>query len=328
MLISFHLRLLAIVASIACSQCLSAQQPNPALYPSGGGINIPGGPPLLEILMDGRLSVAAGEASDPVPVGTNLAQSAKKAEDDIVSMTTLQAPHNAMRSYEKAQRALGHAQVYIAENELRKAVAIYPHFAVAWALLGKVHEKQSRVDEAKADYVHALSADSGLTQLYYRLAEIAFANKRWEDVVQITDELINTTSSGAFVEYFYNAAANFNMGNLAAAEKNARKFQSIDKGRRYPQIFLLLGDILQRKGRYAEAIQQMKDFLSIVPNGPNSKGIQNEIERLEELTRSAPAAGIPHLKHPQYLPAENSKQLECQRAKILGTNLAPEPVEF
>ena len=229
MLSSFHFRPLAIVASIACSQCLSAQQPNPAVYPSKAGIDIPGAPPLLEVLMDGRWSVAAGEASGPVPVGTNLAQSAKNAEDEIVSTTTLQAPHNAMRSYEKAQRALGRARIDIAENELRKAVGIYPHFAVAWALLGRVHEKQSRVDEANADYVRALSADSKMTQPYYCLAEIAFANKRWEDVIRITDKLINTNSSGAFVEYFYNAAANFNMGNLAIAEKNARVFQSIDK---------------------------------------------------------------------------------------------------
>jgi tetratricopeptide (TPR) repeat protein len=293
MLSSFHFRPLAIVASIACSQCLSAQQPNPALYPRGGRIDILGAPPPLEVLMDGRLSIAAGEASDPAPIGTNLARSAKNAEDDIVSMTTLQASHSAMRSYEKAQRALGRAQVDIAENELRKAVATYPHFAVAWALLGRVHERQSRVDEAEADYVRALSADSALTHPYYRLAEIAFANKRWEDVVRISDELVNTRSSGAYVGYFYNAAANFNMGNLRAAEKNARTFQSIDKGRRYPQIFTLLADILQREGRYAEAIQEMKEFLSIAPKGLYSTGIQNEIERLEELTRSAPAAGIP-----------------------------------
>jgi len=250
--------------------------------------------------LDGRLHVIANGTSESDEPGNTVPGSSNNSGAQFVSVTTLRAPDNAMHSYEEAQKALAQSKLETAENKLRKAVVIYPHFAVAWALLGSIHEKESRLDQAQSDYFAALLADRQLVGPYYRLAEIAFADKRWADVIRITDELINTGSYGSSLAYFYNAAANFNIGNTIAAEKHARKFQSIDEGRAYPQIFILLGDILKKEGRYAEAAQQLKYFLSVVHSQVYSEQIQKEIEDLEELADSSQPARVSQPEAPAH----------------------------
>jgi tetratricopeptide (TPR) repeat protein len=196
---------------------------------------------------------------------------------------TLQAPKNARRSYENAQQAFAKTELDKAERELKKATNVYPRFALAWTLLGRVHDKEARLDEAKEDYLRALSADSRLIRPYRRLAEIAFESKNWQEVVQLTNQLITIHPSDAPVAYLYNAAANFNMGNLDAAELNGRRFEWLDSKHMWPQAYLLLGDILKHKGKYREAAQQMKMFLAIVPQDPFAEAIAKEADRLQGL---------------------------------------------
>ena len=71
-----------------------------------------------------------------------------------------------------AQQAFSKLQLGVAERELRKATTVYPEFADAWTLLGRVHEKLSEPEQAKKDYQQALSADSRLAEPYRELAEI------------------------------------------------------------------------------------------------------------------------------------------------------------
>ena len=207
----------------------------------------------------------------------------ENADARTVSVMTLQAPKNARRSYENAQQAFAKTELDKAERELKKATNVYPRFALAWTLLGRVHDKEARLDEAKEDYLRALSADSRLIRPYRRLAEIAFESKNWQEVVQLTNQLITIHPSDAPVAYLYNAAANFNMGNFDAAELNGRRFESLDAKHMRPQAYLLLGDILQHKGKYREAAQQMKMFLAIVPQDPFAEPIAKEVDRLLSL---------------------------------------------
>jgi len=102
-------------------------------------------------------------------------------------------------------------------------------------------------------------------------------------VIQFTDALIRIPSSDVPVAYLYNAAANFNMGNLDAAELSGPRFELLDTKHLWPQAYLLLGNILQQKSEYQEAAQQMKMFVAIVPHDPFAEVIRKEADRLQQL---------------------------------------------
>jgi len=151
--------------------------------------------------------------------------------------------------------------------------------------MGTLREKKLQIDDASMAYSRALRIDSHLLPAYLGLARIAFRGKRWQEVIQFTDQLVSIDSLGFPVAYLYNAAANFNLENLPAAKKSARKFQSLDTEHERPQVYLLLGDILAREGDYAGAAEQKRTFLTIVPDADDAKEIKGQVKVLEELRR-------------------------------------------
>jgi len=141
-----------VTALIICSCTSFAQQVSLGVIPAG----IPDTGKQLDVIVEGRVKIDNTGSS-----GVNL-RATDNANAGIVSLTTLQAPQDALRHYDNAQEAFAKTKLNVAELELKRATDIYPRFAIAWTLLGSVHEKQARLDQAKADYLQAMSADSRL----------------------------------------------------------------------------------------------------------------------------------------------------------------------
>src|SRR5689334_16014496 len=155
-------------------------------------------------------------------VGTIFLRRLGNAPGTTISVTSMAAPKDAMRAFEKAQKIKADKPVE-AEKELNKAVKIYPQFAAAWTLLGDLHREHSDFDTARTDYAQAIAADPQFVNPSYGLAMIAAQEKKWDDVARLTDQVIKLNSVAYPVAYFLNAAANYNLQKFAPAEESARK---------------------------------------------------------------------------------------------------------
>jgi tetratricopeptide (TPR) repeat protein len=205
-----------------------------------------------------------------------------------ISLTTMQAPNNAKKAYEKAQKAISKENFKDAERELDKAVQEFPKFAAAWALLGMIHQSSKQLDQATKDYSQAIASDPQYAKPYFGLAVIAANQQNWKDTIRFTDQ-VNRLAPLAYPEaYFFSGVASFNLGNMDDAERNIRKFLSLDNEHRRPMAVLYLGDILARKQDFAGAVQQAKAYLAIAPNAPNSPSIREKLKQLEELNNTPP----------------------------------------
>jgi len=205
-----------------------------------------------------------------------------------ISLTTMQAPSNAKKSYEKAQKAISKENFKDAEKELDKAVQEFPKFAAAWALLGMIHQSSKQLDQATKDYSQAIAADPQYAKPYFGMAVIAANEQNWKDTVRYTDQ-VNRLAPLAYPEaYFFSGVANFNLGNMNDSERDIRKFLSLDKEHRRPMAALYLGDILAKKQDFAGAVEQAKAYLAMAPNAPNSPSIREKLKQLEELKDSPP----------------------------------------
>ena len=139
-------------------------------------------------------------------------------------------------------------------------------------------------EPARAEYEKALAADPKFISPYFGLATIAVVENKWAEAVQRTDELIQLNSLAYPMAYFFNAAANLNLGKLDAAELSARKFQQVDKAHTRPDIALLLATILTSKHQYAEAAQLYRDYLAVKPDAANAEELKKEAQRLDGLS--------------------------------------------
>jgi len=209
-------------------------------------------------------------------------------EGSAISLTSMAAPPEARKAFEKGRKAGSEKKFDEAIKELNKAVGIYPQYAVAWSLMGEVHRLQNQFDDAKREYRQALAADPKYVAPYFGLAAMAVLEKNWTDAVQLTDQLDALNPYAYPMAHFFNAAANLNLGKLDEAEQSARKFQKLDAAHSRPDIALLLGNILAAKHQYAEAAQLYRGFLAARPDAPNAGELRQEAERLESLSAATP----------------------------------------
>jgi tetratricopeptide (TPR) repeat protein len=205
-------------------------------------------------------------------------------EGSTVSLTSMAAPSEARSAYEKGRKAGNEKKFDEAIKQLNKAVEIYPRYAIAWSLMGEIERLQNHFDPAKKEYKQALAVDPRYVSPYFGLAAIAVVENQWADAAQLTDQLIALNRFAYPMAYFFNAAANFNLGKLDVAEQSARKFQQMDAAHSRPDIALLLGNILEAKHQYSEAAQLYRDYLMARPDAPNAEAVRKQAERLEGLS--------------------------------------------
>jgi tetratricopeptide (TPR) repeat protein len=214
-------------------------------------------------------------------LGTIFLKRMENVPGTTISMTTMNAPHDAKHAYEKGQKLFAENKFSDAEKELNKAVKIYPNFAAAWSLLGDIHQQQKQFDSAIKEYSQALAADPRFVNPSFGLTLIAVQEKRWQDAAQLSDQVVKMNSLAFPSAYFYNAVANYNLGKIEPAEVSVRKFKSLDTEHHHPDTCLLLAQILMRKNDIAGAAQEMREYLVLAPDAQNAEEVRQWLKRYD-----------------------------------------------
>ena len=218
---------------------------------------------------------------DNPDVGIIVLRSIAGVEGKAISFTTLAAPKDAKKAYEKAQNSLKKKKTDDAQKELEKAVVAYPKYAVAWQLLGQIHQQAGRPEEARKAFGEALAADSKYVNPYLNLAALSAAEEKWQEVADTTDRLIRLNPIQFPQAYFYNSIANFNLQKWDASEKSAREAVKLDTGHRMPRAQYVLGILLANKAEYPAAVEQIKGYLQFAPQAPDAAQVKKQLTDIE-----------------------------------------------
>jgi Tfp pilus assembly protein PilF len=219
-------------------------------------------------------------------VGTIFLQRIGNAPGTTISVTSMAAPKDAMRAYEKAQK-IKDQKPSEAEKQLDKAVKIYPQFAAAWTLMGDIHRERNEFEPAREEYGRAIAADPQFVNPNYGLAIIATEEKKYPDAARLSDQVLKLNAAAFPLAYFINAAANYNLQKFEVAEESAKKFKTLDTQHSRPDVYLLLSYLLSARQEYAGAAREIRDYLAISPNSPDAESLKKEAKRFEDLSVSA-----------------------------------------
>lgn len=219
-------------------------------------------------------------------VGTIFLKRIGNAPGTTISVTSMAAPKEAMRALEKAQKIKAEKPAE-AEKELTKAVKIYPQFAAAWTLLGDIHREHNDFNTARTDYAQAIAADPQFVNPSYGLAMMASQEKKWDDAIRLTEQVIKLNSAAYPLAYFLNAAANYNSQKFEPAEENAKKFKALDTLHSHPEVCLLLSYLYSGRQDYAAAAREIREYLTLAPSSPEAESLKNDARRFEDLSVSA-----------------------------------------
>jgi tetratricopeptide (TPR) repeat protein len=197
------------------------------------------------------------------------------------SISTALAPKDARNAYEKGLDNVRKRKWADAEKEFVKAVGNYPGYAIAWYELGRVYHQQKKLDDAHRAHSEAIKSDPKFISPYGQLAVLAVIQQKWDDVVMYTSQVLKLNPFVAPEIYFYSAVANYNLENVDVAEKHAREAARLDTQQQIPRINHLLGVILAQQEDYKEAAENLRTYLKLSPNAPDSAAIKQMLADIE-----------------------------------------------
>ena len=227
------------------------------------------------------LHIANTDIMDNPDLGTITLRPDSEAAGTVESATTTTASPEAMKHFDKARSEFQSGNTKGAERDLEKAVQIDPKFADAWYQLGKLQEAD-KSPNALGSLDKAVAADPKYVSPYLQIAEQAADQKKWQDVVNATNQALKLDPEGNPQIWYYNAVGNYNLGNVDVAEASAQKSLAMDPQHLAPNTEQLLAVMLASQGQLAEALQHLKNSLTYIKPGPNRDLIQQQIAQLEK----------------------------------------------
>jgi len=236
----------------------------------------------------------AGYTSDSIPligrraldnpdIGRIVLRRYGNVEGTTVSVTSLEAPKDAKKAYNKGRDAARKQKWTEAAKQFQKAIQIYPRYATAWYELGLVTEQSGDLESARRAYEKALEVDSRFVKPYIQLAVLEARKQNWKQLVEIIARVLRLDPFNYPEVYYMDSVAQFNLRNLEQAEHSAREAIKLDKQNLYPAANHVLGIILAQKGEYTAAAGFLKTYLKLAPGAANAAQVKNQLAQVEEM---------------------------------------------
>lgn len=231
------------------------------------------------------LHMTSRRSMDNPDIGTIILHRLSNVEGLTISATSALAPKDAKKAYEKAREQAHKGKWADAEKSLEKAVAQYPKYAAAWFQLGLIQQNQKDFDGARKSYAQALEADPKFVSPYLQLALIAAGDKKWQEVADNTNRLVQLNPVDFPQAWLFNSLANYYMNKFDAAEKSAREGISHDSVHKYPKMNQVLGVVLAQRQDYSGAAEQLRDYLKFAgEKASDVDQVKKQLEQLEKFT--------------------------------------------
>lgn len=209
--------------------------------------------------------------SGPTNIGTiTLYQVNTSAEDArfTVSVNSLAAPDKARKAFDKGQEAERKGKWEQARDYFKKAVEMYPRYAIAWLELGRLQVRQNSLLDAQQSFRQAVTQDSRLVDGYLELAHVAAAQQNWDGLAEASDTLVQRWPDSSPEYWFLDSLAYYNLGNLQRAEDNVTRGLRLDSQHQVPQLEYLYGLILGAEKNYKAGAEHIDNYLHLAPDSP------------------------------------------------------------
>ncbi|MGA2577032.1 MAG: tetratricopeptide repeat protein [Bryobacteraceae bacterium] len=235
------------------------------------------------------VSMAIKSTMDDARLGTIILHPISRASSLVISATTLEAPSNARKSYEKGMEAL-HAEKWdAAATELGRAVKVYPKFAIAWYQLGMARQGRNDAAGAVDAWKEAQKSDPRYIKPYENLTLAADRRGDWAESEKYSHLWIELDPEDFPGAYLLNAVANARLNKPEEAERAAREGLRVDKDQKIPRLNYALGLILMDKKAYAESARCFRKYLELAPNANDAAIVREQLPKLEELAANPQA---------------------------------------
>jgi tetratricopeptide (TPR) repeat protein len=218
-----------------------------------------------------------------VQIGTVMLHPMRAAPGAMISVTSLAAPEKAKDAMEKGKEQEKKGRWAAAAGYFKKALSVYPRYALAWVELGRMQIRQNDFQEAEHSLQEAVSHDSGLLPAYAELARVAAVQKQWKELADVTARVLQTAPDSSPEFWFLNSAANYNLGKVRDAQTSIERALRTDTQHQVPQAEYLYGVILAANKDFKSAADHVSVYLQLKPQAKDAARAKQLLAECQKL---------------------------------------------
>ena len=238
-----------------------------------------------------HVRLASGPDSGLVQVGVIMLHPVSPEGEFSTSVASLAAPDKAKSALEKGREQEKKGKWAAAAASFRRAVEVYPKFALAWVELGRTQVQQKSFAAAQHSFQESVEQDSKFVDGYVGLAYVALQQNQWKELADATDRVVEFTPNSAQF-WFLNAVANFNLGKTNQAESSLGHGLRLDPKHQIPLMEYLYGLILARRNDYSAAAEHVSTYIGLAPHASNLETARKALAEFQQ--RARPSTGASH----------------------------------
>jgi len=210
------------------------------------------------------------------------------APNGIVTASTLKAPDNARKEFERGSRLLNEKKDLARSiAAFHRAIELYPGYADAYFLMGTAQMQTSAASDAEVSFRKAIALNGHMTAPYYPLALLLFGQHRYteEKELLLTAEKLDATD---WRWPFELARCHAQQGQWESAQRYG--VVANQRASAPAKVHLLLADIYANSDRPREAVAELELFAKL---DPKSSYMERVREVLPILRQRAAASASP-----------------------------------
>jgi hypothetical protein len=212
-------------------------------------------------------------ASDP---------NAPPAQNGLVSVAEYKVPRRAREAFQKAEEAIAHKRPEDVSKYVQKALDISPTYAPALTLRGALSLDRNDIGAAVDDFEKAIHADGTYALAYGAMAAALNRLGKFDEALR-AGERASSLSPNSFQAYFEMAKSYAAKADYSRALQQLTHAQLVHE---YAPLHLLRANVLVELKNYNDAADELKLFLKLAPNDPNSSAARDALGRINAFIAS------------------------------------------
>jgi tetratricopeptide (TPR) repeat protein len=202
----------------------------------------------------------------------------------IINAAVAGVPQPASDLYLKAREAERVGDSSKALEHLRRAVALYPEFALALNEMGVIYQKLGQLDQAAEALGNAVKVAPAIFELHLNYG-IVLLKKRTLAAAEVQLRRAVEIKDVSTVAHLYRGKALIQLRKFPDAE---RELQQVIKlgGDDVPMAYRFLGALYNERAENKLAIQALEKYLSLAPNAKDGANVREIIKQLSAQSAS------------------------------------------
>ncbi len=207
----------------------------------------------------------------------------KERRSQTVSATSLKAPPNAVKLFERGSRSLQQAKFADAAKDFESAIKVYPEYAEAWLNLGRARVSLELIGPGRDAFVRAAELDPQMAGPPEELGLLAVRQNDLVSAAKYLDESLRLDPGGSYRACYSDAIVNLMLKRYDVAERSARAAVGFGDSGAQARAHYVLGMALLALGSNAEAKLHLLRYLELAPKAPERDSVQKELNRIEQV---------------------------------------------